>query len=263
MPIVEAINIYPIKSLGGISLSNVSALEEGFEDDRRFMLVDENGKFLTQREKKELALFSCQIIDNELVVSYKSDELLIPKQTVAERQMDVNIWSSKLKAEMISTAFSEWFSNRLNAKCYLVKMPNSIAREKIFLKPPFKTKVSFADGYPYLILSKESLKLLNSKLDEPVSIDRFRANIIVSGCKAHEEDSWKEFQIGTAGFKNIKPCARCTVITIDQRTGIKSKEPLLSLNNYRKKGNKIYFGSNAILTSNGAISIGDDVTLLS
>lgn len=256
---ITGLYIYPIKSLGGISVSSSICELEGLQYDRRWMLVDQNGQFLTQRENAELALFSCALEEKKLIVKYKTKTITIPFGHTNEIK-NVKVWSSNLKANEVSHEASQWFSALLKQETYLVKMTDISKRHKILLTKPFSTYVSFADGYPYLILSEGSMKTLNEKLSTPLPADRFRANILVDSSQAHIEDSWRNFQLGTAELKVIKPCARCVVTTIDQKTGQKGKEPLKTLASYRQKDNKIYFGANAIMIKSGIINVGDQLS---
>jgi len=255
---VTGLYIYPIKSLGGIALDSSLCELEGLQYDRRWMLVDQAGQFLTQRENAQLALFSCHLESNVLKVNYENDSISIPFGHSSEIKK-VKVWSSRLKANEVSQEASQWFSKYLDKEVSLVRMTEISKRYKRLFTDPFKTFLSFADGYPYLILSEGSMNELNSKLTTNIPADRFRANIIVDSIEAHIEDSWQTFGLGTAELKVIKPCARCVVTTIDQKTGEKGKEPLKTLATYRKKRSKIYFGANAIMIKSGIIKIGDEI----
>lgn len=259
---ISGLYIYPIKSLGAISISESKALTEGFEHDRRWMLVDNEGNFLTQREHAKMALFGCDLKNDKLEVSIGHDTQVIGLEANPELSRPVKVWSSKLKACEVDSNISEWFSDHLDMHATLVKMTSISKRPKRLFTPPYKTTLSFADGYPYLIMGEESMNALNSKLESALPLDRFRANIIVETKVAHEEDEWKsEFDLGTAKMKVIKPCARCVVTTIDQQTGSKGKEPLKTLSTYRKWRNKIWFGANAICLKEGMVKVGDEIAL--
>lgn len=261
MEIVD-LQVYPIKSLGGVSLESSQAYEKGLEHDRRWMLVDEDGTFMSQRTTPQLALFHCELMEDGIRVTYNEEDNFVPFDLVDKNIHRVSVWSSKLKANEVSSELSLWFSDRLNQKLTLTKMTDISKRPKRLYTAPFKTNVSFADGYPYLFLGTSSMELLNSKLDEAVGDDRFRANIIVNTSDPHEEDKWREeFVIGTAKFKVVKACARCVMTTIDQQTAEKSPEPLKTLSEYRKKRNKIWFGANAICVKQGRISVGDEILI--
>lgn len=258
--IVSGINIYPIKSLGGIALEQAEVKKEGFEWDRRWMLVDREGNFLTQREDHRLALFTCRLESGSLIVNHAHDEIEILTHQLTEKVLKVKVWSSLLKAQEVDPKLNRWFSEKLDKECFLVRMTEISHRDKHFDQPPFKTSLSFADGYPYLLLGEGSMKELNSRLEESLPIDRFRANIVFTSNQAHVEDEWSDISLGSAKLKVIKPCARCVVTTIDQQSGNKGKEPLKTLAGYRKKNNKIYFGANTIMLESGIIRLGDMVT---
>lgn len=259
---LKEINIYPIKSLGGFTIDNILALKEGLQYDRRWMLVDQDGKFMSQRENAQLALFECSLSKSEINVSYQSDSIAIPLNQNEDNLEKVSVWDSEFHAQTIGNVYNKWFSDRLNKVVKLVKMTAKSKRVKKFSKAPFSSEVSMADGYPFLILGEESLRHLNSKLEKEVDSNRFRANFIVSSQIAHEEDLWQKIRIGSAEFLNIKPCARCIMITINQHNANKGAEPLKTLSSYRKQQNKIYFGSNMILIKEGQISIGDKLQFI-
>lgn len=259
---VENIIVYPIKSLGGITVESAKATEKGFENDRRWMLVDREGKFQTQRESAELSLFKTKFTKDGIVVNYKNAEVIVPFTLHNNTVRDVNVFSHTLQTQEVDSSINTWFSDRLNKDVQLVKMTEISKRTKAFVKPPFSSKVSLADGYPYLILGTESIAHLNNKLEQKLSHDRFRTNLYVTTDTPHCEDDWKKIKIGSAEFKNIKPCARCTVTTINQQTGNKGVEPLKTLSQYRKVGNKINFGSNMILQKTGQVNVGDEVIVL-
>jgi len=261
---ISQLFIYPIKSLGGISVQETRAMDRGFEHDRRWMLIDDEGTFLTQRENAQLALFSCMIKGEQLIVSYGEEEKAIDLNVHLQDKIEVEIWSDQLIAYEVDKQISEWFSDHLGISVRLVKMTDASTRVKNLNVTPDKTEVSFADGYPYLILGDASMQKLNSRLDRSLPEDRFRANILVSTKDAHEEDAWLDpFAIGQAQMKVIKPCARCVVTTIDQQTGEKGKEPLKSLASYRQWDNKIWFGANAICMEEGMVRVGDTITFSS
>ncbi len=254
---IDQITIYPIKGLGGISLSEAYAMERGFEHDRRYMLVDHNGKFLSQREIPNMALIKCHISNNQLEIKYLDQLLNVDLQQEDGELIDTTIWKHQVNAIEISNEAHDWFSDLLGVKCKLVKMNKQSHRKKSLIKSPKTTDLSFADGYPYLILGSASLENLNQKLQEALPYNRFRANIVISTKIAHHEDELDKIQLGDYKFRIIKPCARCHVITINQDTGQSGKEPLKTLAGYRKISNKIYFGANAICLEEGPIRVGD------
>ncbi len=257
------IYIYPIKSLGGIRL-NESVLEErGLKYDRRWMLVDKNGIFLTQRKLHQMALLQVELMAGGLNVFRKDHpetNILIPFEPKTKKLISVTVWDDTVIGQLVDNSVSKWFTNQLNLDCDLVVMPESTQRK---LNPKYAVNnesVSFADGMPYLLIGQASLDDLNTKLQNPVPMDRFRPNLVFSRGKAFEEDEWDKVKIGKSLFKITKPCARCVMTTIDQKTGIKGKEPLKTLAKYRTVSNKVMFGQNMSLLEGLTIKVGDPVS---
>ena len=259
MSTITALHIYPIKSLGPVDVTEVQVYTEGLQHDRRWMLVDEKGGFLTQRTDSRLALFQVAISNDSLKVQYKSESIEFPLDEHLAETTRVQVWSSKLKANEVNPKYSKWFSDILDQPCTLVRMTEASKRPKRLFVAPFKTELSLADAYPFLFLGSASMSELNNRCSEAIPADRFRANIILDTSIAHEEDEYGQFSLGSATFKIIKPCARCHVVNIDQQSGEKKTEPNKTLATYRKRRNKIYFGANAILVEAGVIKIGDRV----
>jgi hypothetical protein len=247
--ILSEIWIYPIKSLGGISLDSALITKRGLEHDRRWMLVDENGVFLTQRNFHEMALLKVELDTNGLIVSHKMKAKGILKVSFDAKPLEyleVEIWDDKCDAYTVSEVANEWFSAVLNQKCRLVYMPEDSVRQLDRCYANEGDITGFSDGYPILILGESALDYLNNQLAESVAMNRFRPNLVFKGGEPNEEDNWQEFEIGEATFLGVKPCARCVVTTINQDNGVSGKEPLKTLATYRKDGKKILFGQNVI-----------------
>jgi hypothetical protein len=259
---VISLHIYPIKGMMGLSVNSATALERGFEHDRRYMLIDEYGTFISQRTHPNLVFFRPEILGDDLIVHFKTESKQVPLSASLGNTVNTTIFDNLVKATEVSEEMNLWFSFLLNQKVRLVKMSAHDIRYKELIKGPKEVEVSFADGYPYLITGTGSFDHLNTLLKESIDYNRFRANIIVETTEPHIEDSWDEITIGNVNFHVIKPCARCQVVTVDQSSGLKSKEPLKTLSTYRKKDNKIYFGANAICLKDGRIGIGDEVVFL-
>lgn len=259
---IQDIFIYPIKSLGGIRLTEAKVEERGFQFDRRWMLVDQKGVFLTQRTHTQMALLQVELGESGLIVFDKrnpEDTLQIPYNQISDQEIEVEIWDDRVLATIVDPVLDTWFSDKLGMPCHLVIMPESTQRK---VSPKYAVNdesVSFADGMPYLILGQESLNDLNSRLEKPVTMDRFRPNIVFSGGQSYVEDSWKKIRIGAVEFQVVKPCARCVLTTIDQETGLQGKEPLKTLAGYRTIGNKVYFAQNMVAMETGTIRIGDQI----
>ncbi|MBI9070903.1 MAG: MOSC domain-containing protein [Melioribacteraceae bacterium] len=262
--ILSGIYIYPVKSLGGISLESSEVVERGLKYDRRWMLVDENGLFITQRKFSKLVHFKLSFAENGFEVLHKTtnDKIVIPFETDSTETITVNVWNDFVKAKVVSEKISNWFTKKLDMKCNLVFMDEDSIR-KVENKPWVTDEiVSFADAYPFLIISEESLTDLNSRLIDKVEMDRFRPNFVVTGCNAYEEDEWSEFKIGGLNFKGVKSCARCVITTIDQNSGEKNSETLNILSTFRNTDNKIMFGMNLLHLCNGRLSLYDKIEVI-
>ena len=264
---LSEIYIYPIKSLGGIRLEKANITTRGLENDRRFMLVDENGQFLSQREYPQLAIFQTEIEGDFLNITNKKTGQNLKVNLSPNSQspaLSVTIWDDTTTAIEVSQEVSEWFTQALEIPTRLVYMHEESQRKTDALYSLTGNEItSFSDGFPILIAGQSSLDDLNNRLENPVNINRFRPNFVFTDGEPFEEDNWHEFTIGDVKFFGVKPCSRCIMTTIDQETGEKKgKEPLLTLNKYRKAGNKILFGQNVLVSELGTVSVGDDVTVL-
>lgn len=254
--------IYPIKSLGGISLLTAKVFEKGLQYDRRWMLVDEEGKFLTQRVHPRMALFKLSIDNDQLVVTYLESVLSLSlKRKTFSNPMQVTIWDDAVSAYEMDPFYSKWFSDLLGITCRLVYFPEENARP---VDPAFKVNdehVSLADAYPFLIIGQSSLDDLNSRLYEQLPINRFRPNFVFTGGNPYEEDQWRNFTIGSTRFVGVKQCARCAIPTINQDTAEKGIEPTKTLATYRKWNNKILFGQNLVALDHHIVTVDDTITL--
>jgi uncharacterized protein len=254
--------IYPIKSLGGIRLSRAKVFEKGLEYDRRWMLIDEKGQFMTQRVYHQMALFKQQIDGDDLVVQFDTDILRISLQvSFIDIPLRSNVWDDAVTVFEVKKVYSAWFSKRLGIACRLVVFPELNVRPVDKQYKINDEHVSLADAYPFLIIGQSSLNDLNVRLAEPVSINRFRPNFVFTGGEPYEEDGWKSFTIGNNRFVGVKPCSRCIMTTVNQDTAEKGREPLLTLSKYRKQGEKILFGQNVIAIDHHEIYEGDTIIL--
>lgn len=256
---VDSLYIYPIKSMGGISVEKAELTDRGFKNDRAFMLVDEKGVFVSQRKFPKMALFTPSIKGEIITVKYKDDSFSFNGNEDDSMEIYTEIWNQKVKSNQVSSLANEWFSDQLGTTCRVVTYSSQEIRMKKFNKAPWSSAVSYADGYPYLIVGTQSLDDLNNKLDVKLGMDRFRPNIVVKTSIAFVEDLWEDVQIGQSSLKLIKRCSRCGMTTIDQNTGKRGSEPLVTLAGYRSFDKQICFGMNAIMTNEGIISVGDEV----
>lgn len=261
---LSEIYIYPIKSLGGISLQSSDVEERGLKYDRRFLLVDANRVFMTQRDYPQMALIKLSFIQSGFrVLNIRNNtNTIIPFESQSTISMKVKIWDDVCNAVVVNKDLDVWFSNALNIKCSLVYMPNM---EKRIVEQKYIDEehiVSFADAYPFLIIGQSSLDDLNARLETPLPSNRFRTNFVFTGGKPYEEDGWHDFKIGNVEFKALKPCARCVITTTDQKTSRRNDEPLKTLSNYRKINNKVMFGMNVICKSLGKIFVNDIIEII-
>jgi uncharacterized protein YcbX len=276
---VTEINIYPIKSLGGISLEECLIEKRGFEFDRRWMLTDKNGEFFTQREFPKMATLSIEIKDNSLQISNsKNEQINVPFEFEKNQTQKVTVWNSICDAFVLPGNINEWLSNVLETDCQLVYMHDESEREISEFFRQDNEIVSFADGYPFLLIGENSLNDLNEKLETKLPMNRFRPNIVIDGAEAFAEDRWKKIQIGDSVFRSTKPCARCVMTTVEQNSGeFDGKEPLKTLAKYRLakdvfpgelesldlSANAVLFGQNLVAENfGGKIKLGDEVRVL-
>lgn len=265
---VSQLYIYPVKSLRGIAVQEWTPEQRGFRTDRRWMLVDHNGRFLSQRTVPQMTLLQPEFVGNTIRIYHlqrPEDAIVFPihLNPLSERQV-VEIWDDRCEAIPVDANVDKWFSRQLNIYCKLVYLPDDSLRIVPYEDRAAGT-VSFADAYPYLFVGAATLQDLNERLSQPVEMERFRPNIVFVGGQPYEEDHWINFRIGDHHFFGAGPCARCAVPTIDPNTALKGKEPTATLNTYRKAGNKVYFGLNAGWQgTDGSISIkiGDILTTI-
>lgn len=262
---ISHLYVYPVKSLGGIELNSARLTDRGIEHDRRWMLVDEDNRFLTQREFPQMALLRTAIHANELTVYEKGNELDTISVNLYQPSgslISVQIWDDVCEAIQLSDEVNQWFTEKLKRMCKLVYMPD-VSKRKVDTDYALNHEItSFSDAFPVLMIGQASLDDLNSRLETPVPMNRFRPNIVFTGGTAFEEDTMKHFQINGIDLYAVKPCARCVVTTTDQETGITAKEPLKTLSTYRTGNNKVYFGQNILYRNEGMIKVGDELKVV-
>jgi len=261
--ILSDIFIYPVKSLAGIRVESWDVVQTGLKYDRQWMLIDENGQFLSQRRLPKMALIQTRLTNSELILSTKNfADLYLPLELEGGEIIKSTVWEDCCDGLHVSNEADAWLSEVLQTTCKLVYLPTQTKRG-VDLKYATQTdQVAFADGFPFLIISENSLNALNSQLETPVEMARFRPNLVVSGCEAYAEDTWREIKIGNIEFRLPKPCSRCSVPAINPKTAEVGKEPLTTLNRLRKIDGKIYFGQNALHNQQGRVTVGDMVNVL-
>lgn len=263
---LSSLHIYPVKALGGIPLSQALVTPRGLQHDRRFMVIDENHQFLTQREHPKMATVWVELENGEVSFSAPDAESVsFPASPKEYPTRTVQVWSSHVRAHTVTPEADQWLSDYLEVDVRLVYMPDSAERR---INPVYAKNneiVSFADGYPLLIASEASLADLNARIvangGQPVPMNRFRPNLVIAGCEAYAEDRLGEIVIGEAVFRAVKPCIRCQVTTTDQAAGVvRGPEPLQTLATYRDSANGVMFGMNLIPVKLGTVRVGDLVT---
>jgi len=256
-PILSALNVYPIKSAGGIPAREWEVDDFGLRYDRRWMVVDSRGRMVTQRTYPRLALARPTIDGERLIVRAPGCEpLTLPLHPAASVSTTVTIWEDACLGLWQGDAAARWFSALLDAHVSLLHMPEATWRPAEPAFAPPSSRVSFADAYPFLLLSEESLADLNRRLTVPLPMNRFRPNLVVQGVPAFGEDEMGPFTVGGIGFRAVKPCDRCVVTTTDQDTTERGPEPLRTLASFRKHDGKVYFGQNVVHQGTGRLEVG-------
>lgn len=260
---VASLHRYPIKGCRGHDVAVVTIDALGVEGDRRLMLVDENDRFLSQREEPRLATLVPALEGAGLVVRSLGSTLEHEVLTAAERRV-VTIWGSRVSAADQGHVAAAWFSGVLGRPCRLVAFDSSSHRlVDAAFSPRMDAETAFTDGYPVLGVLQESLDDLNQQLDRPIPMARFRPNVVMRGALAWSEDAWRSVTIGTVVLDTVKPCARCVVPTTDQVTGDRHphQEPLRTLTRMRlQRPFGAIFGQNIVPRNTGTMSVGDAVT---
>jgi len=256
---ISALYVYPVKSCRGIRVTEAEVTARGFARDRRWMIVDALGRFITQREVPELCLVRTALEPDAIVLTApEAGSLRLPLAHEEGEERAVSVWRHDGKAVRHPEG-SAWVSELLERESSLVYMADRHERpvDPAWARP--EDRVSFADGFPFLLISEASLAGLNQRLETPIEMERFRPNIVVSGVGELAEDGWREVRLGAIGFRAAKRCSRCVVPSIDPATGTKHKEPLRTLASYRKWDNQVWFGMNLIADALGSLCVGDAV----
>jgi len=264
MTSLSNLTYYPIKACRGFDVTESQVERMGLADDRRMMVITPEGEFLTQREHAKLALITPTLKNDTVILSAPNfDSVQFTIQKTGTTTL-VNIWRSKgVNAIDQGDESAQWLSGWLGASVRLAHIDPKFKRK---LNPDYAVSVEdhtgFADGYPILIISEASLQDLNSRLDSVLPMNRFRPNIVVKGCEAFAEDTWKRIKIGRVEMALVKPCPRCVVTTIDKETLERNKEPLKTLSAYRNQEGGAMFGMNVIPLNEGQIKVGMEVEIL-
>lgn len=263
---VSELYVYPVKGARGVPLRSARLDSFGIEHDRRWMIVDAAGGFVTQRNHAGLALLDTALEPDALVLrSLRAGEARLPLRPDGQPGADaieVRVWNDSVSAIDAGDGAAAFLAAHLGFAARLVYMPRSTHRQADLDYARPGDRVSFADAFPLLLVSQASLTELDQRLERPIPMARFRPNIVIEGATPHAEDSWRAVRIGTIPCDVVKPCARCVVTTIDPATAEPGTEPLRTLAGYRRWNGQVWFGQNAIHRDTGAIEVGATVVVI-
>lgn len=258
--VLSGIYVYPIKSCGGISLESADLVATGLRHDRRWMLVDEGGGFVSQRAVPRMALISVSMGDENLIIRAPGmPELEVPFGGEDGGRIDVEVWGDARRGVPVGEEADRWFGEFLAGGYRLVRQPEDDVRPVDSVYAAEGDRASFADRFPFLLISEASLEDLNGRLESPLPMNRFRPNLVVRGCGPYAEDGWAEARIGGTVFRVAEPCRRCAITMTDQETAGRGKEPLRTLATYRRSGGGVVFGRNLIHALPGTVRVGDAI----
>jgi len=263
---VSSLWIHPVKSCQAIRLDRVELEETGFRHDRRWMIVDPEGRFVSQRERPDLATVSVSVRGDHVALSaHGHGALLLPLDPGdAAPTRRVTVWDDAVEARRASPDAALWLRTTLGLDGDIVWMPPESARPVDPTYARESDRVGFADGFPLLLAAESSLGALNARLAEPVPMERFRPNVVVSGSEAFDEDRWSVFRLGMVRCRVVKPCARCVIVNTDPWTGARGPEPLKTLSGFRARESKVYFAQNVVHARECIgqwVAVGDEVSV--
>ncbi len=244
---IAKLYIYPVKSLAGIEVKHAKLTQFGLENDRRYVIVDENHNFLTQRTVPKMVTIKTTLHGNQITLSHHNSTVKIPTTKYSEENKTITLWKDHVQAQHVSTTVDKWLSNYLNKSCKMYYMPVTTQRQVDTDFAAIGQCVSFADAFPLLLTSIASHEALNKRMGESIAIERFRPNMVISGTTPFAEDELTTFKINALTFHAVKKCSRCIVPSINPQNGsIDKKNILVELNKFRKINGKIMFGQNLI-----------------
>lgn len=257
--LVHSLYLYPVKSLAGIAVQRMAFDDFGPVGDRRWMVVDDGGRFVTQRQLPQLALVATELDEQGVTVRIPGAGDFRLHSTAISCTVDV--WGDQVDALVAAGEVNQALGQFCGLPLRLVYMPDDSFRQIDPSRVPQARRVGFADGFPLLVTNLASLEELNSRLSQPVEMRRFRPNIVVEGDIAWSEDQWSVLELERVRFNVVKPCSRCVLTTVDPDTGIKSPDgqPLKTLSSYRRSADGVIFGQNALHDGVGPLSVGDAV----
>lgn len=253
--------IYPVKSLSGVRVAEARVEDRGLAGDRRFMVVDPSGRFVTQRERPELARLVPRFDGADLVIEAPGAKLRVPREGGADdAALEASIWGDAVSARDAGPAAAAFLTDFLGAPHRLARMPPSTRRPADREDAREGDLVAFQDGFPFLVIGQASLEWLNTRLDARVDIRRFRPNLVVEGAPAFAEDEWAAVSIGEVTLHVSKACPRCSMVDVDPDRGIKERGVLAKLAELRTIDRAARFGQNCVHDGTGTLREGDAVS---
>jgi len=260
---VSSLHIYPIKSCAAVDLTAIRFDTRGPLLDRRWMLIDKDGNFVTQRQEPRLCQVRPSITPLSLQVEAPGmQQLKVPLGAGRGPRVRAQVWGHETQAEFVGDEAADWFSDALQQNLRLVRWADEQERPVSHRHTELESQTAFSDGYPVLLISEASLAELNGKLQQKVTMDRFRPNIVVRGCDAFAEDRFRRLSVGDMTLHGVKPCDRCSITTVDPRSAQAGKEPLATLSTFRTFDNRVLFGINCVHGGFGNIREGDTLEVL-
>lgn len=257
---LSQLTIYPVKSCAGINLQSSDTSPFGLQYDRRWMLVDNKGVMLTQRQHPRMCLIQPTLDKGQLSLNAPGMKPL-PVHHGTDL-LTVTVWEDQCNALDCGEQAAAWLSEFMGLPTRLVYFPEDEIRQVDLNYAQPGDITAFSDGFPYLLISQASLDALNSRLQTPIEMRRFRPNLVVDGCEAFAEDQWQTLRIGDVQFHRVKPCSRCVIPSIDPHTAEKNPEVVRTLAGFRKTGNRVLFGQNLTASGQGKLHTGMAVSLV-
>lgn len=270
---VRDLYVYPLKSAAGIRLDEARLDAFGLAGDRRWMVVDARGRFLSQREQPRMALLRVSAGPSLIVSAPDMPALIVPVPAMVggAARVEVTVWHDCCQGIDAGDEAASWLTMFIGEPCRLVYSPDDMVRpvDPTYAQPGDVT--GFSDGFPLLLIGQGSLDDLNERLATKgaaaVPMNRFRPNIVIEGAAPFAEDGWRRLAVGVADgvvhLDIVKPCARCSIVPVDQATGVRGTEPLTTLATYRRRDGKVFFGQNVLHRARGLLRVGDPVGIVS
>jgi uncharacterized protein YcbX len=258
---LTGIFIYPVKSARGIALPEAQLSDRGIAHDRRFLIVDTNGRFRTQRDDPSMARLETAIVGDLLVLTFDGRSLEVPLRPRLGDTRKVRVFAEEIAGALELPLAAQFLGDAFGKELSLVYMPDEVRRQVDPKRADPADLVGFADGFPYLLCSESSLEALNVHLSSPVTMRRFRPNFVIEGADAYAEDALGPLSLGGVPFLRVKPCTRCVIIDTDPDLGVRSPGPLAALAHTHTLDRRAIFGQNLVARGTGVVRLGDRVLL--